>query len=290
MRHCSYDALNKHELECGFQPQQCSGCGLQIPKKDKVNHEGRCGSIQLSCRDCKLVYKRQDAATKHSQTLCLAEQLRQVRKAFAVQERKMKELVRQLATIQSTSETRALIQLMKQRRDVVSDSPNMKRTINFSDLSDATTELKAVPNIYQGMQWTGFTYIHKEYANTECPKSGYPGAFIPNGSSHIAYFKTEGSISVQTADEVFTLVSITACATWKDGLELIITGHREARQTDVHTVILLFGKPQMILLQWENIDRVVFQSSGGTPHPETGCEDSSTQVAITQMILSAARG
>jgi hypothetical protein len=166
----------------------------------------------------------------------------------------------------------------------------IRRTINFGDLPDATAAGRPIPPIYQGMRWTGICYMHKEYAGTKHRNSGYPGAFISNGSSHVAYFRDDVTLSSRSTYDVFTLVSMTACAAWKDGLELIITGHRESRQTDVHTVILLFGKPQTILLQWENIDKVVFKSSGGTPHPDTGGEDSSTQVAITQLVLSVRRG
>ena len=132
---------------------------------------------------------------------------------------------------------------MKPRIAIRSDPVRMKRTINFSDLPDATVEAKAVPTTYQGMRWTGISYTHKDYAEAKHPTSGYPGGFISNGSSHAAFFKEEGSLSVQSANSVFTLVSITACAAWNDGLELIITGHRESRQTDIHAVILLFGKP-----------------------------------------------
>ena len=166
----------------------------------------------------------------------------------------------------------------------------MKRTINFSDLPDAAAKVKAIPTTYQGMRWTGISYMHKDYAEAKYPKSGYLGAFILEGSSHVAYFKEQGSLSVQSANSIFTLVSITACAAWNDGLELTITGHRESRQTDIHTVILLYGKPQMILLQWENIDKVVFKSDGGTPHPESGGTATSTQVVLTQLMISEARG
>ena len=169
---------------------------------------------------------------------------------------------------------------------VLSDSARTKRTINFSDLPDATAEVKAIPTVYQGMRWTGISYMHKVWANATYPKSGYSGAFMPDGSSHAAYFKVEGSLSIQSAISVFTLVSITVCAAWNDGLELIITGHRESRQTDTHTVILLFGKPQMILLQWENIDKIIFKASGGALHPESGLAAGNTHVVLTQVVLS----
>ena len=76
----SYEALDKHEIDCGFQPQRCAGCRSEIPKKDLICHESLCGSIELSCQDCQLAYKRQEAATKHSENICLKNQLRDLRR------------------------------------------------------------------------------------------------------------------------------------------------------------------------------------------------------------------
>lgn len=146
-----------------------------------------------------------------------------------------------------------------------------------------------MPTIYQGMQWTGVRYRRKEYANAKQPKSGYRGAFIPDGSSHAAYFRDDASLCTEFPNSVFTLVSITACAAWNDDLQLTITGHRRSTQVDTHTLILLFGKPQMIFLQWENIDKVIFKPSGGALHSESGGAVNSAQVVLTQLILCEAR-
>jgi hypothetical protein len=48
-------------------------------KKDFDNHTGSCASIELTCEDCKVVYKRDEAATKHTESICLKQQLRQVK-------------------------------------------------------------------------------------------------------------------------------------------------------------------------------------------------------------------
>jgi hypothetical protein len=47
--------------------------------KDFGNHVNECVSIELTCNDCKMLYKRGEAATKHTENKCLKEQLRQVR-------------------------------------------------------------------------------------------------------------------------------------------------------------------------------------------------------------------
>ena len=174
---------------------------------------------------------------------------------------------------------------MEKRIIVLSDVLKMKRTINFSDLPSAADAEKVMPKVYQEIQWNGMNYLYKEWVKSSHPKSGYLNAFIANSSSHIAFFKHEGSLSAPSTTDAFNLVSITACAAWNDGLELTITGYRRSIQTDTHTVILLFDKPQMILLQWESIDKVIFKSSGGTVHPESGGSGSGSQVVLTQLTL-----
>ena len=46
----------------------------QILKKDFDNHKNDCASIELTCQDCQLVYKRGDADTKHTENICSKEQ------------------------------------------------------------------------------------------------------------------------------------------------------------------------------------------------------------------------
>ncbi|CAF4058765.1 unnamed protein product [Rotaria sp. Silwood2] len=73
----SYEGLDKHKIECDFQPRQCPGCKSQTLKKDFDNHTSNCPSIELTCQNCKLVFKRVDANQKHTDIICLKEQIRQ---------------------------------------------------------------------------------------------------------------------------------------------------------------------------------------------------------------------
>jgi hypothetical protein len=85
---------------------------------------------------------------------------------------------------------------------------------------------------------------------------------------------------------MFTLISLTACAAWNDNLELTIRGHRNSIQTNTHTTTLLFGKPGLIVLNWKDIDKVTFKSSGGTAHPGSG-ESAWLNVIITQLTINS---
>ena len=91
----SYDALEKHE-ECSYQFLKCPGCRAEVLKKDFSKHTSSCGSIELTCQDCKLIYKRGDAGTKHTESVCLREQLRQLRNESKENKREIQELTLQL--------------------------------------------------------------------------------------------------------------------------------------------------------------------------------------------------
>ncbi len=91
-----YEALDKHELGCGYQSLQCPGCRSQILKKDFDNHKSNCASIEMTCQDCKLVYKRGDAARKHTENICLKEQLRKMREESKKIKLEMQEVTLQL--------------------------------------------------------------------------------------------------------------------------------------------------------------------------------------------------
>jgi hypothetical protein len=163
--------------------------------------------------------------------------------------------------------------------------PSLRQAkITFDDLPSAVEEEKAVPSTYRRLKWTEISYGHELFLKKSYPKSGYATAFIPGGSPHIAFFAKEASISFEHFWKKFTLISLTACAAWTDDLQLTITGYRNSIEINAHTTILLFGKPQLILLQWKNIDKVIFQPFGGITHPGSG-DSGATYVAITQLTI-----
>ncbi len=55
----------------------------------------------MTCEDCKFVYKRGDAATKHTENIRLKEQLRQLRDESKENKRIMQELTQQLGEIRT---------------------------------------------------------------------------------------------------------------------------------------------------------------------------------------------
>ncbi len=253
-------------------------------KKDFDNHKNDCALIELACQDCKLIYKRGDAITKHTENICLKEQLRQLRDESKNTTLEMQELSRQLREIRALSESDVKFNLHNDRETtIVSDPMPKKLILNFADLPSADEQSLPIPNKYKGLKWTKFGYMHKSFATNKYPESGYVTAFTCGGSPHIAIFKDEASIAVERPNETFTLISLSTCAVWKDDLQLTIKGYQNSAEINAHTTILRFGKPQLILLEWKNIDKIAFKSSGGTLHP--GSRDSAgCQVVLTQLV------
>jgi hypothetical protein len=126
--------------------------------------------------------------------------------------------------------------------------------------------------------------MHESFALKKFPKSGYATSFMPGGSLHLAFFSEEASISLESSNETFNLVSLSASAAWNDDLQLTISGYRNSIRVNNLNIILLFGRPQPISLQWKNIDKVVLKPSGGYVHPEIG-DKAGTHVALTQLVI-----
>jgi hypothetical protein len=87
-------------------------------------------------------------------------------------------------------------------------------------------------------------------------------------------------------EETFSLISLTTYSAWNDNLQLTIRGYQNFTQVNMCSITLLFGKPQRILLGWKNLDEVLFEPSGGNPHPNSGRSFSSLHFVINQLIIS----
>ena len=164
---------------------------------------------------------------------------------------------------------------------VLLDKTTPKITIKFNDLTDATSQPKTIPDGYKGLKWRGIAYVHISFMTRNYPNTGYATSCLVQGNSYIAFFVKEASVSARHNAQTFDMISFNACAAWNDGQQLNVTGYRNAIPTSTHTAILLFGKPQVIVLQWEKIDKVTFMSSGGTAHP--GSAESRSNVVITEI-------
>ncbi|CAF3786849.1 unnamed protein product [Rotaria sp. Silwood1] len=187
----SYEEIDKHEIECGFQPRQCSGCKSEILEKNFDNHMGTCPLIDLKCQTCKLIFKRADFNQKHTEIICLKEQIRLLQNESKEYKHEIHELNLQL----------------DEMRIIHPKIPIIK--ITFNDLQGGADSVYCIPVQYRELTWT---------------------------------------------------------------------------EIKKHTIILLFGKPQFILLHWKDIDKITFESSGGTAHPGSD-SGLGSQVILTQITI-----
>ncbi|CAF2897819.1 unnamed protein product [Rotaria sp. Silwood2] len=215
--------LDVDDLECSI----CRGL-LWKPVAYQSCETPFCSTCIHQC--CKLVFKRADFDRKHTQIICLKEQLQQLQDESKENKREIHELNLQL------DEMRILNQSI------------IDTKITFADLQGATDNCYRISDKYRGLKWTGMNYIHKSYAIQNYPTSGYATCFTPGDSSYLAFFREEALVSVNIPDEIFTFFSLTACAAWNDDLQLIITEHRDVVEIYEYTTTLLYGKPQFILL------------------------------------------
>jgi len=168
---------------------------------------------------------------------------------------------------------------------IILDSFLTREIITFEDLFRSVNGTLPMPDNYRGLQWAKIYYMNEFFAMDRHPNSGYVTSFIPCGSLHIGFFSEEASISIEPPNETFTLVCFTASAAWRDNLLLTVRAFRNSIQVNYCDIILVFGRPQLISLQWTNIDKVTFKPSGGIPHPgQCGC--TGIHVALTQLVVN----
>ncbi|CAF4070998.1 unnamed protein product [Rotaria magnacalcarata] len=240
-----YEALETHESECDYQPQQCPGCRLEVLKKDFDNHTSGCAAIELTCQECKLVYKRVDAATTHTENICLREQI--------------KENIRQIRQL--------TLQLHEMRLLLPSIT---KARITFNDLPMADEKSNFIPDMYRGLEWNNIYYIQRLHLEKNLLKNVHVPSLTASNSPHVALFSGKASISAENVNGIFTFISLTVYGAWNDNMQLLITGHRNSILVSKYTTVVLWCKPQLILLNWRDIDKVILQPLRGTRHPENG--------------------
>lgn len=140
--------------------------------------------------------------------------------------------------------------------------------IIFNDIPDASMTYGTFSGYYKRLRWTNFSYMHEQYAKLNYPDKGYTTAFTSSGSQYIIWSSSSATISVERDKQVFSVVSLEACAVYNDNVKLTITGHRNSIQVYTHISTLLFGKSDTIELCWTDIETLKFESVGGTPRRE----------------------
>ena len=127
-----------------------------------------------------------------------------------------------------------------------------------------TTTYASIPTNYEGLSWSGF------FISNATPKSGYEAGIIslPN----VAYNSDGGVATIQSlrAGKTFNLISAHMAAAWSDGLQVDIAGYLGSTKIYDNKYTLSATESKFINFNYQGVDKIVFSSSGGTPHQAYG--------------------
>lgn len=129
--------------------------------------------------------------------------------------------------------------------------------ITFDDLPG---DKSAIPNGYAGLNWSNFDNL--DATTYDRNPSGYLAGLI--SPKNVAY--NDLGHQAILSNNAFDLVSAYLTAAWNDNLQLTVTGSLLGVQKYQHTYTLSATTPTLINFNFNGVDSVVFDSSGGTLH------------------------
>jgi hypothetical protein len=128
--------------------------------------------------------------------------------------------------------------------------------VTFDDLSGGGV---AVPNGYAGLTWNNFQYLN---GTARDPSGGYYHAVVsPNNVIYNAL-----GIPAEFSGEAFDLGGLFLTAAWNTGLHVDIEGYLDDALIYNRTVVVDTTAPTWVALNFLDVDRVRFVSSGGTDY------------------------
>ncbi|CAF1552599.1 unnamed protein product [Didymodactylos carnosus] len=118
-----------------------------------------------------------------------------------------------------------------------------------------------------------------------CTKSGYRNGLVSGQFVGMTYDRQSMTI---TSERLFTLKSLWATAAWNDNLTLAITGSLSfglLNQKYIKTVVIQATEKTFVEFDdWEGINHLLFNSSGGKPHPAF-TSHSATHVVLDDLAI-----
>ena len=157
-----------------------------------------------------------------------------------------------------------------------------QRTITFDDLPTTdengnAIEFGNVPNGYQGFDWDLTAYINGPIY-TPSP-SGYQAGVV---SSPNVALNAGGTASISRLTP-FSMISLNTNAAWNIGQTNIFTGFLRDMQVAQVTAVVDDQATTLVQLNFNNVDLVTFEGSGGTQDPAAPA--SGTFVVIDNILV-----
>ena len=140
---------------------------------------------------------------------------------------------------------------------LLAPSMSAAQTLDIEQVSSEATS--AIWDGYGGFQWSNFSGMD---ARTVAPETGYARGIV--SGNYVAYNRW-GDAAYIASQSRFTFNGAWFTAAWRDGLELVIQGFRSGSAIFRAALKLDTGGPTYFALDFADIDRLSFVSSGGTP-------------------------
>jgi len=127
--------------------------------------------------------------------------------------------------------------------------------LTFDDLA-STQKYEIIPSGYGGLNWNGFGYAY-------APSFSYSGFQLGRVSDdHVAFNLGAGAATV--SGSLFDFNGVYLTAAWRSGLNIRVQGFKGEDLIDERTVVANWYSPTWFDFNFSGIDRVVFESFGGT--------------------------
>ncbi|CAF4025962.1 unnamed protein product [Adineta steineri] len=97
-----YEALEKHEMMCGYKLVKCSTCQSEIPEKNLSEHQLQCSSVRTTSENFQITYEPNAPVLLDSDVNCSTEQFQQYRFEVQSEIRKLRQEIREAQNDQIT--------------------------------------------------------------------------------------------------------------------------------------------------------------------------------------------
>jgi PEP-CTERM motif-containing protein len=150
--------------------------------------------------------------------------------------------------------------------------------ITFDDVSAASPPGTLLQNGYQGFVWSNFWVLNAVPFGTS---SGYHNGLISN--SNVAYNAFGNPSGISAIGGNFNLVSAYLTAAYTSNLSVQVQGFRGQSLVYGQTAVVTWTGPSLVMLNFQNIDHVEFDSFGGLDAGIGGSLDNNQQFVMDDL-------
>ena len=142
-------------------------------------------------------------------------------------------------------------------------SPIAADTLTFDDLTPTAPGGTAIPASYGGLNWSNFYFLNATTDTTYGLFNGYRQGRV---SGDNVAFNGSATTASLTGGGAFDFQSASLTAAWNDGLTVTVQAYLGNTLKYTKTLTIDSTAPTLVNFNFAAIDRLTFDSAGGTPH------------------------